>query len=107
MISGQIGSIFKQGDYLHAVVCFDLLNELIDKMEDGEIVFADESGGWMIPGDDKQYVTAYLTAPAATTTPESFADSVVPLAQRDSWQNFTGGCMKRPFVWPTTLKKPN
>jgi len=79
-----------QGDYQHAVACFGLLNDLIDEMEDGEIVFADEIGSWMIPGDEKQYVTAYLTALAATATPEAFADIVVPMAKRDSWQNFYG-----------------
>ncbi|MCP5097979.1 MAG: hypothetical protein GY943_20720 [Chloroflexi bacterium] len=79
-----------QGDYQNTVSCFGLLNELVDEMEDGEIVFADELGSWMIPGDEKQHVTAYLTALVATTTPEVFADVVTPLVKRDSWQSFYG-----------------
>jgi hypothetical protein len=79
-----------QGDYQVAVTCFGLLNELINEMEDGEIVFADELGDWMIPVDEKQHVTAYLTALAATATPETFAELVVPLAKRDSWHNCYG-----------------
>ena len=80
-----------QGEYLHAVACFGLLYELIDEMEDGdEIVFADEIGSWMIPGDEKQHLTAYITAVAQTASPDDFADVIVPLAQRDSYQSLVG-----------------
>ncbi len=44
-----------QGNHLHAVACFGTLYTLIAAMEDGEeIVFGDEIGSWMIPGDEKQ-----------------------------------------------------
>lgn len=80
-----------QGEYLHAVVCFDRLYALIKDMEYGdEIVFGDEIGSWMIPGDEKQYLTAYITAVAQTATPDEFAAIVVPLARRDSYQSLTG-----------------
>ena len=50
-----------QRDHLHAVACFGILYKLIDAMEKGEeIVFGDEIGSWMIPGDEKQYVAAYM-----------------------------------------------
>jgi hypothetical protein len=80
-----------QGDFLHAVACFGLLYELIDEMESGdEIVFGDEIGSWMIPGDEKQYLRAYITAVAQTAAPDEFAAVVVPLARRDSYQSLTG-----------------
>ena len=80
-----------QGEYVQATACFDLLYALVKEMEDGEeIVFGDEIGSWMIPGDEKQYLTAYITAVAQTTTSDEFAAVVVPLAQRDSYQSLTG-----------------
>ena len=79
-----------QGDHLHAVVCFGVLYELIHVMERGEeIVFGDEIGSWMIPGDEKQTIAAYMTSLAATATPDEFAVAALPLIQRDSWQSFT------------------
>lgn len=78
-----------QGDHLHAVACFGILYELIDAMERGEeIVFAEEIGGWMIPGDEKQYIAAYMTSLAATATPGEFTEMALPLIKRDSWQSF-------------------
>ncbi len=80
-----------QADYLSAVACFGLLYELIDEMESGdEIVFGDEIGSWLIPGDEKQYLTAYITAVAQVATPDEFAAIIVPLARRDSYQSLSG-----------------
>ena len=79
----------EQGNHAHAVECFTLLYELIDTMERGEeIVFADECGSWMIPGDEKTFVQAYVTSLAAVETPEGFAMAALPLIQRDSYQSF-------------------
>ena len=79
-----------QEDHLHAVICFGILYELIDRMEDGEeIVFGDEIGSWMIPGDEKKFIAAYMTSLAVTATPEEFAAVTLPLLQRDSWQSFS------------------
>lgn len=81
-----------QGDHTHAVVCFTMLYELIDAMERGEeIVFAEECGSWMIPGDEKQYVAAYMTSLAATSTPEEFTRIASPLLRRDSRQSSATG----------------
>ncbi len=78
-----------RGDHLHAVVCFGVLYELIDAMEMGEeIVFGDEIGSWMIPGDEKQYIAAYMTSLAATATPEEFTAAALPLIRRDTWRSF-------------------
>ena len=55
-----------------------------------EIVFGDEIGSWMIPGDEKQYLSAYIMAVGHTATPDAFADKVLPLARRDSEHTLTG-----------------
>ena len=78
-----------QGNHLHAVACFGTLYTLIAAMEDGEeIVFGDEIGSWMIPGDEKQIVAAYMISLAATATPTEFTVAALPLIQSDSWNMF-------------------
>jgi hypothetical protein len=78
-----------QGQHHDACTCFGLLYELIEQMERGEeIVFAEEVGSWMIPGDEKVYLRAYISSLAATTTPEDFAEAMVPLLRRDSYGAF-------------------
>jgi hypothetical protein len=78
-----------QGQPQHACTCFGLLYELIEQMERGEeIVFAEEVGSWMIPGDEKVYLRAYIRALADTATPEAFTEAVIPLLRRDSYASF-------------------
>jgi hypothetical protein len=61
----------------------------MDTMERGEeIVFADEYGSWMVPGDEKAFVQAYVTSLAAVETPNGFTMAALPLIQRDSYQSF-------------------
>ena len=85
----ESSTLTKQGEHAQAVACFGLLYALIDAMESGEeIVFADEIGSWMIPGDEKQYIETYLTSLAAVATPEEFTTVAVPLIERDSHQSF-------------------
>lgn len=80
-----------QQEYQQAVACFGLLYELIDEMEHGEeMVFGDEIGSWMIPGDEKQYLTAYMLTVAQTAAPDAFAEIVIPLARRDSRHSLAG-----------------
>lgn len=72
-----------------AVECFTMLYQLIGEMESGEeIVFADEVGSWMIPGDEKVYIQAYLTASAKVKAPEEYARIALPLIKRDSYSSF-------------------
>jgi hypothetical protein len=88
-----------QGDHKIAVQCFKLLHELIDEMEDGdEIVFADEYGTWMITGDEKWFITSYLTSLSAISTPGSYAADAMPLIKRDSYESF------HSKVYSTALK---
>ncbi len=78
-----------QGGHKIAIQCFKLLHELIDQMEDGdEIVFADEYGAWMITGDEKRFITSYLTSLSAISTPEGYAADAIPLIKRDSYESF-------------------
>jgi hypothetical protein len=76
-------------DHVQTVECFTLLYALMDTMERGEeIVFADEYGSWMVPGDEKAFVQAYVTSLAAVETPDGSTIAALPLIQRDSYQSF-------------------
>lgn len=93
---GRLGDLLQassrltgQGEHEHAVACFTILYELVDAMGRGEeIVFGDEIGSWMIPGDEREYVRAYTTSLAATVAPEEFTMAALQLIRRDSWQSF-------------------
>jgi hypothetical protein len=78
-----------QGNHLHAAACFRVLYELIGAMESGEeVVFGDEIGSWMVPGDEKEFIAAYMASLAATASPEEFTAAALPLIRRDTWQGF-------------------
>ncbi len=80
----------KQKDHLYAIDCFSLLYDLIKKMEAGDkIIFAHEYGTWMIPGDEKIYIKAYITSLAATKQPDDFAMMTIPLLRNDSYESFS------------------
>jgi hypothetical protein len=79
----------KQKDHISAVESFKLLYELIEKMENGEeIIFADEYGSWMIPGNEQEFIAAYITSLAEIKTPEDYAKIVTPLIKIDSYSSF-------------------
>lgn len=90
----------KQHDF--SIECFGLLYDLIYKMEEGEeIVFAHELGSWMIPGDEKEVIAAYIFSLSETKSPKEFSSLALPLIQRDSYQSFTGK------VYSTAIKFAN
>ena len=71
---------------LDLICCPDCHRDLVlsATKEDGdEIVFAHEVGSWMISGDEKPYLAAYLSSLAAVTTPDVFTATVLPLLRRD------------------------
>ncbi len=80
----------EQDDHATAAQCFELLYDLILKMEEGEeeIVFADELGSWMIPGDEKKFVKAYLKSLSLSSSAEGFTKATLPLLRRDSYSSF-------------------
>jgi len=89
----------KQNEAVIAIECFKKLYDLVEHLLNGEdIVFAEEVGMWLLPGDEKVYITAYLTSLATTTTPELFTEAALPLVWRDSTESF---CNK---VYVTTKK---
>jgi len=92
----------KQEDHCYAIDCFSILYDLIEKMERGdEIIFADEYGTWMIAGDQKVYIKAYIKSLATTKEPEEYAKMAIPLLRRDSYESFSHK------VYSITLKSAN
>ncbi len=80
----------ERGEDEAAVECFKLLNELIEQMSNGEeIVFADEYGTWMIHDDEKKRIKAYATSLAKVATAEEFAEAMLPIIHRDSYESFS------------------
>jgi hypothetical protein len=79
----------KQKEHTSAVESFEILYELIVKMEYGEeIVFADEYGSWMIPGNEQDFLDAYISSLAEVKMPDEYIKIVIPLIKRDSHSSF-------------------
>ena len=79
----------KQKEHVSAMESFTILYELIAKMEDGEeIIFADEYGSWMIPGNEQDFLDAYISSLAVVKSPEEYIQTVLPLIKRDSYSSF-------------------
>jgi len=79
----------KQKEHTSAVESFEILYELIAKMEYGEeIVFADEYGSWMIPGNEQDFLDAYISSLAEVKMPDEYIKIVIPLIKRDSHSSF-------------------
>lgn len=58
-------------------------------MEDGEeIIFADEYGSWMIPGNEQEFLDSYISSLSKVKTPEEYTQIVIPLLKRDSYMSF-------------------
>lgn len=81
--------LVKDKEYELANRCFEKLYKLIKKMEDGEeIVFADEYGTWMIQSSE-DYDKAYIESLSKLENPEIFAEKVIPILKRDSFESFS------------------
>lgn len=79
----------QQKEHSSAVRSFKILYELIEKMEYGEeIIFADEYGSWMIPGNEEEFMDSYISSLAEIKTPEEYTQIVIPLIKRDSFMSF-------------------
>lgn len=79
----------KQSEHSSAIKSFQILYELIDKMEDGaEIIFAEEYGSWMIPGDEKEFLDSYIASLSKVKTSQEYTQIVIPLIKRDSYSSF-------------------
>ncbi|MBJ7900226.1 MAG: hypothetical protein GC158_09965 [Cyanobacteria bacterium RI_101] len=79
----------RQKEHQAAVDSFKILYELIAKMENGDdIIFADAFGSWMIPGQERDFLDAYIASLSEVKTPEEYARIVTPLIERDSYSSF-------------------
>jgi hypothetical protein len=79
----------KQKEHSAAVDSFKILYKLIEKMEEGEeIIFADEYGSWMIPGNEQEFLNAYISSLAEVKPPDEYTKIVIPLLKRDSYSSF-------------------
>jgi len=88
----------RQGFHEDAIICFQILFDLIDRMGEDEIVFGDEIGSWLVSGDNKETVRYYITSLAKVATVEVFLEHIIPLLKRDSYESFT------KEVYKTALK---
>lgn len=68
--------------------CFEKLYDSIEEMENGEVVFADEYGTWMI-STKFNYDNNYIISLSQTEDEETFAEKVLPLLKRDSYESFS------------------
>ena len=79
----------RQKEHTSAVESFKILYELIAKMEYGEeIIFADEYGSWMIPGNEQEFLDAYISSLAEVKTPKEYTELLIPLIERDGYMSF-------------------
>ena len=83
----ECNKLSEQQDYHAAVEGFEILFDLFEQIYDDSIVFADELGSWMYPGDEKANYTAYLKAAAAIYSPDDFADKAMAAIIEDSHQS--------------------
>ena len=75
-------------------------------MENGEeIVFAEELGSWMIPGDEKKFIAAYMKSLAKVATPQAFAEIAIPLIRRDSDSAFVDQVYRSAWRVATRLQR--
>ncbi len=92
----------RQGFYEDAIICFQILFDLIDRMGEDEIVFGDEVGSWLVSGDNKETVKYYITSLAKVATVEVFLKHIIPLLKRDSYESFTKEVYKTALKLVTT-----
>jgi len=86
--------------------CFEKLYETIEEMGNGEVVFADEYGDWMMV-NKTDYTNAYIKSLAHTENEHNFSKKVLPLLKRDSFGSFSNKIYNkvRKDASPKQLKK--
>jgi hypothetical protein len=81
-----------------AIISFQILFDLIDRLGYDEIIFGDEIGSWLVSGDNKETVKYYITSLVKVTAVDVFLEHIIPLLKRDSCESFT------KEVYKTALK---
>jgi len=84
----QTSQLSLQGLHHQAIKCFQLLFDLIDKLGQDKIIFADEVGSWMVGGNDEQAVECYIVSLAKVCSPSDFTKHMVVLLKKDSYESF-------------------
>lgn len=73
-----------------AIKCFNMLFDLMDRVDSGdEIFFADEAGTWMVGADEKKALKSYIISLSKVATVAEFVEHTVPLLIRDSHNSFS------------------
>jgi hypothetical protein len=84
-----------QGNHAHAVQCFGILFTLINKLGSEDIVFADETGMWMLPIREEPCINAYLESAAAILEPDDYVSAVLPVIHYDSHSAFINNAYEK------------
>ena len=87
----ECAKLTRQKEHRVAVDGFDILYALIDRLGDDEIVFADELGMWMFPGDMKDHNKAYIQAASAICPLDEFKEKALSVISED---HHSGGANK-------------
>lgn len=81
-------NLVEKGEYKIANQCFERLYAVIKEMEDGEVVFADEYGTWMII-TKKDYHASYIKSLSQTEDEDEFTEKVLPLLMIDTYESLS------------------
>ncbi len=81
-------NLVEKKEFKIANQCFEILHDTIEEMGNGEVVFADEYGDWMLV-TKTDYEDAYIKSLAQIEEEDKFAEKVVPLLVKDSYQSFS------------------
>ena len=74
----------KAGNHDEAAECFRLLYDVLEAVDCGkDVIFAEESGTWMVHMEESQVVRAYLKSLAKVASEEDFTKEVTRRAKRD------------------------
>ena len=81
-------NLVEKKEYKIANQCFEKLYDTIEEMSNGEVIFADEYGTWMMV-TKTDYDNAYIKSLAQTEDEDKFAEKVLPLLVRDSYESLS------------------
>lgn len=84
----ETSKLVEKKEYLMAKKCFEILYNSIEELGNGEVVFADEYGTWMIL-TKFDYDNAYIISLSQTEDENKFAEKVLPLLIRDSYESLS------------------
>jgi len=84
----ETSKLVEKKEYGMAKKCFEILYNSIEELGNGEVVFADEYGTWMI-STKLDYDNAYIISLSQTEDENKFTEKVLPLLIRDSYESLS------------------